>query len=265
MIEKHEKLKAVLIEYMADAEKNNADFFIASSFMHHLERLSETPIKQIAYEANTTLPSVSKFCRKLGYESYHDLVSDDSVYSHDLNPMVEIFSRSYDSYKEAAEAYYEEGKKNLLRVMDSMNHEEIRDLAEKLSHYGNIMILASNYNKNVFSLLAEILMYHGIRVQIVNRHNALDIYESLTRNFDLVLVSSLTNKWVEDNRMKLQRYSDSLYIICMHDVKGFHTIYSSDNFNILTSYFTSQDYLFAVFMLLNYELVKLGEKKNQSS
>lgn len=75
------KVYIKLTEFLFRCIKADVNFNIAKVLIERIDDFPDIFIEEIAYSANTTPASVTKFCKKLGYPSFKEMRSDLIEYS----------------------------------------------------------------------------------------------------------------------------------------------------------------------------------------
>lgn len=73
-----------LSENLFRCKKHDLNFQITKTLIEHIDEFPDIYIEEIAYAAQTTPASITKFCKKLGYASFKEMRYDLDVYSDDL-------------------------------------------------------------------------------------------------------------------------------------------------------------------------------------
>ena len=69
-------LQVILSEYLFNIKKFDTNFIIAKVMLDRLSEFPDISIEKIAYLANTTPATVTKFCKKLGYDGFLGIKQD---------------------------------------------------------------------------------------------------------------------------------------------------------------------------------------------
>ena len=110
-----------------------------------LDRLSEFPdisIEKIAYLANTTPATVTKFCKKLGYDGFLGIKQENYInfygitqeFINEINDPIDL----YNAYTNQMKNIYDD-------LYPLYNHEQISRIAWQLSYCKRITVLTGHH------------------------------------------------------------------------------------------------------------------------
>lgn len=192
-----------LSEFFYNCSKKNVDYSIAKILILKIGEFPDIYIEEIAYLAQTTPASVSKFCKKLGYNNFTEMKNDIAIEPHS-----QMFSNTNEIAKRegvnaAFKYFYDEEKRNLNQCYEIINKEQIGRIGANLKKCSKVAVLTNNYSFGVANLMRELLSSQGIIVFEVNRSAEDDVVKSIFSDVDMVFVISLSGTWVQERRQLL--------------------------------------------------------------
>mgnify|MGYP003296162602 CR=1 FL=1 len=138
------------------------------------------------------------------------------------------------------------------KIIQSIDHQMILQLANHIHKSKTILILQASYNHNIISFLSEILTGMNKKVISINRSNTDAFILSNLKEVDVVIVTSLTGKYIIERKNLLDQVKVPLYILSSEEIKGHHCIYPREDIQLFRSYFHSQRYIYIVTLLIHY-------------
>ena len=246
-------------EFISDIDKGSVDYYIGMVFLQKLQDFPDIYIEEIAWLANTTKSSVTKFCQKIGYASFAELKNDTSEYSEES-----FFSwfntQSFSSLDEYTLAVNTADKIMMERTRYSLDEEMIREAASAIRKAHRVVFLADEYNKNIVSIFGEMLLSYEIILASVSRRNSEQESLNAVKRADVVMTSSLSGAWVDSRRDMIRQIREEkpFFIISKHETEFRETIWpvNSAAMRKLGSFYETQKFLQTIFLLLNYYILK---------
>ena len=211
-------LKIRLSEYLFNIKKFDVNFIIAKVMLDRLYEFPDITIEEIAYLANTTPSSVTKFCKRIGYNGFTNIKSDAFFQNNNL----EYISNHHTTPKE----YYDTITNGLNNLYDSLyllyDHNQIDKIAKQLSMAKKVCIIVGMHGFATANFFEEVMRPFDIIVYEINRNADLSIIEDCIHETDMCFIISLTGEWVEQrfsqiNPKIMKEYQDKIVILTMQD------------------------------------------------
>lgn len=244
-------------EYLSEIDKGIVDYYIGLAFLSKFKDFPDINIEEIAYLANTTKSSVTKFCRKIGYDSFLALRNDIWNYTEGTF-FTQLNKQMFQSLEDYFTAYEEMDHDLMRRIIASLDQNLIQKVAKEISRNKNILFIAADYNKNLVSVFGELLFIHDIILTVVNRENDESDILKAAKNADIILTSCLSGRWVEKHQPLITALNKPFYIITMEYSHDDHIIGLLPD-PVLPpggSFYKTQRYLQTIFYLINYYILK---------
>ncbi len=252
-----------LVEYIFNSKKPDVNFSIARVMLRKISEFPDVTIEEIAYLAHTSPSSVTKFCRKLGYNSFRELRTDTQEYEYanlfqDMQNIAE--RRGLDA---AVNYYIRENKKKQEEMYEIYEHGQIRRIAQMLKNSRSGAVLSGLHGFAAANSFMEYASYYNIPVFEMNRDAADDMIQNILETEDIIFVISLSGRWVKERMVRLnitpeiaekvvlityvdmEQYQEMFKeIVSVKDLEEFFewNCYSS---NTLQMFFSACNYLFS--------------------
>lgn len=192
-----------LSEYIFDCQKNDVYFNIAKTLIDKISEFPEIFIEEIAFLANTTPASVTKFCKKIGYRSFKELRFDLEKYSDEA-----FFSRlSYGTKLEMRQRFIQKDQVRQQLIFDLFDQDQMDRIASQMKYYRKIAVLGSAYNFSSINLFRELMSNEDVIVYEVNRDAQSDMLLQIFSEVEAIFVLSLTNDWLHQSQMNQHYFS----------------------------------------------------------
>lgn len=187
-----------LTEYLFDNRKLDVNYSIARVMLAQMSHIHNISIEEIAYRAHTSLASVTKFCKKLGYKSFKELKADHLHYQYAnmFRDMIHISgTRGIDA---ALNFFAEENKRKLLEIFDNFDQEQLRRISCRLWELKRGVVLSGIHGFAAANFFCELCSYYGINAYEINREAEASIIKSLIETEQLIFIISLTGVWMDE-------------------------------------------------------------------
>ncbi|MFV0393510.1 MAG: MurR/RpiR family transcriptional regulator, partial [Coprobacillaceae bacterium] len=248
-------IRIKLIEFLFNTHKLGTDFFIAKIMLEKTFDFPEVTIEEVAYLANTTPASVSKFCKKLGYSGFIELRSDTLKYDNGnlFHPI--FYNKEKLSIDQTLDVFLQSSTKLLKNLFSIYDQHQIERIAKRLQHSKKVTVFSGIHGFAASNLFVELMFPFNITVYEIERDSELSVIENALAFSDLVFVISLTGKFANKtfstyfSKEDLQKiivlnHSDTIHIECSEVI----SLSKVDNF--FTSSYISSNALESFFILL---------------
>ncbi|WP_041138436.1 MurR/RpiR family transcriptional regulator [Beduini massiliensis] len=225
-----------LVDFLADCRHHDANYDIAKTLIELIHDFPDIYIEQVASRAHTSISTVTKFCKRLGYSSFKSLKEDILPYvdqSTDIQTTVDAFI-----------------KKDHLLTQSFFEWIDFTDLTHKLKEiiqHQPIVILNSSYSDPASNHLRSIFEVHHHATYLLNRDVDDVILFDLIKKQGVVLIISLTGHWLiqhQETLKQLRQNHIAYYIISADDtIDAKHLIALPKVSSLFHSYYHSSRYL----------------------
>ncbi len=246
-----------IMEYLSKLEKDTVDYYIAKALLNKINLFPDIYIEEIATAANTTAPSVTKFCKKLGYSSFNDFKNDIYHYEKDTF-FQELRNTTYNSPSQYIHNYLNFEQDITNQIINHVNLDMIHKLSKDISQSKQVVFLVADYNMNIVSIFSEILSLHNITFTTINRDLSNHAILQASIHADVILTSSISGEWIKQRKDLIPSLSKPFHFITLKKIDYPNTIYLDNQSNIaFNSFYETQRYLTIIFLLIDYQLKDL--------
>lgn len=225
-----------LVDFLADCRHHDANYDIAKTLIELIHDFPDIYIEQVASRAHTSVSTVTKFCKRLGYPSFKSLKEDILPYidqSTDIQTTIDSFI-----------------EKDHRLTQDFFKWIDFADLTKKLKQiisHQPIVILNSSYSDPASNHLRSIFEVHHLSTYLLNRDVDDSILFDLIKQQGVVLIISLTGRWLtqqQETLKQLQKNHIAYYIISADtSIDPKHLIALPNVSSLFHSYYHSSRYL----------------------
>lgn len=225
-----------LVDFLADCRHHDANYDIAKTLIELIDDFPDIYIEQIASKAHTSVSAVTKFCKRLGYQSFKSLKEDILPYVDQLTDIQTTIDSFIESDYHLTHSFFE--------------WIDFADLTKKLTEiiqHQPIVILNSSYSDPASNHLRSIFEVHHHTTYLLNRDVDDSILFDLIKQQGVVLILSLTGRWLiqhQDTLKQLQHNQIAYYIISADpSIDPDHLITLPNVSTLFHSYYHSSRYL----------------------
>ncbi len=141
---KSTSLMQKLSDLMTANNLSNTSGILANYMLLHYHELEQISLNQVVSDCYVSVSSVRRFCQKLGYENYSDLV-DAKTRNPENQQDIAIANVQAGLYDPAV--LRNEINENLYLFYRSISQSQIREIAEKISHADVVLLICTRpYN-----------------------------------------------------------------------------------------------------------------------
>lgn len=232
-----------LSENLFRCKKYDLNFQITKTLIEHIQEFPDIYIEEIAYAAKTTPASVTKFCKKIGYQSFKEMRTDLDVYTNEL--MMDQFDNNK-SQEDFLKAILEREYQINQYIFETLDAEQTKRIAKEIKTKKKIAIFGNNYSFSGVNFFRELLSEEGYLVMELNRSAENQLIESVLKECDAVFVISLTGEWVLENADLFKELAIPKYILTQRKREDFSNIFdetitfSTFDFILLSNYYSQK-------------------------
>ncbi len=224
------------------------NFVIAKTMLDHISEFPEISIKEIANFSNTSIASVSKFCKELDYESFKMLRGDQSIFDQNSSFMQLIEESKNLPIDQVFESFQRNVDKYERDAILNIDKETLIDVSRFLKNSNQIVVYSGLHGYAATNLIHSILLPYEKQIYRINRQAEESVVSAVNKDADAIFVISLSGNWIikqielglfDDLSLKKvilitheenQIFHDKCkYVLSFHDVKDFFSsTYISD-------------------------------------
>lgn len=185
-----------LTEHLFKCTKVDVDYSITKALIDKIVDFPDIYIEEIAMIANTTPASVTKYCKKIGYQSFKELRTDLETYGSEV--ILESISKKQEP-DEMIDTFLEMDQIQQKEMFRQFDRQQCQRIAELLAGKKKVAVLGSTSMFSSVNLLRELLSSNGVSVYEINRRASLDILEDILNTVDVIFLISITGEWLLKN------------------------------------------------------------------
>ncbi len=232
-----------LSENLFRCKKYDLNFQITKTLIERIQEFPDIYIEEIAYAAKTTPASITKFCKKIGYQSFKEMRTDLDVYSNEL--MMDQFEGNKNKEDFLENVLNKEYQINQL-IFETLDADQTRRIAKSIKEKSKIAIFGNNYSFTGVNFFRELLSQEGYLVMELNRSAERQLIESVLQECDAVFIISLTGDWVLENKELFINQSMPNYLLTQRKAEDFGNLFDEiitfDTFDflLLSNYYSQK-------------------------
>lgn len=226
-----------LTEFFFKCIKTSVDYTIAKVLIKKINEFPDIYIEEVAFMANTTPASVTKFCKKIGYASFIEMRTDLTPYSVS-SPF--LTDKENQCQQIIVENMLLEEVALTRKIYELIDFDQCYRIAEKLSLAAEVAVFCNTYSFAAANTLRELLSQYGIVVFEMNRRADPLVILEMLQEVDSCFIICLTGQWLNEKLeiMEAIRESDTHIFLLTSQreyqfSKVFEEIIFLDDFNFL--------------------------------
>lgn len=194
----YDKLPIVFLSTIDSEKQGSTNSQIATYILNHLEEVQNMGIKDMAYECNVAVSSISRFCKEIGLRDFaelHDLLLTTDLYFEEQSESLLKKQRVID--------YGRKVKESIEMVEQSIDINAIVDLCEDIQNYNRVSVFGLLKAGAVALNLQGDLLMLGKQVY-TNIAYTQQIQYILTANEeDLIIIFSYTGSYFDYQDLRM--------------------------------------------------------------
>lgn len=206
--------------------RNSLEYIIAKEMLQNIEELSSMSIDTIASICCTSTASITRFCQKLGYDSFKEL-------KYNVNQNIQLIEMIHNQNEKSIDmdkAILNTKAKfdYLIRYSLSLiNKSEINELIRKIINHNHIAIFCASHELSAVVLFQVLLKQYHKKVDIILCNTDIDKMDYVLENVDFVLFLTYGGRWMRRSRNlvdKIVATSIENCVVCLNDkdIKNYH-------------------------------------------
>jgi DNA-binding MurR/RpiR family transcriptional regulator len=181
-------------------------YSIAMTLLLNIDHLESFSIETISRLCNVSNSSVSRFCRKIGYEDFFDFkycllhdVSND-LYRSELNSRLLDNSMDFSEYRQL---YMNEISRCYSAVLDNINLDEVDRLARDIMTYQKVIAMGLLHSEYAcLTLQAKMIKLGKIIITLIDTDAQYDYLRNSSDENSLILIFSITGNYLHNTLFK---------------------------------------------------------------
>jgi len=230
-----------LFTYFNSLEPQSSEYNICKAVIENLDRIATISSVQMAVEAYTSEPTIRRFCKNLGYNSFSDLKKILTVDNNEIRTIASLVLRMHSSAYDSITDLLDKNIKTLCRVQEMFSEDRLSKLKELIALCNRLRI----YSITPISyspLLTAILHSRGtdVAAPLFSRYQREDIVK--LDNKSLVIL-------IGDPKTFYDAYAEQIDIAYKKGVR--FCLCLNEEFSLLTRY-ASVDFSFDIYKPSGY-------------
>lgn len=232
-----------LSEYLFNCRKNSVNVRIALVLLRKIDQFPAINIEEVALQAHTTPPSVTRFCKQLGYPRFLALKQDLQPYPG--------------AWRSPSTSYPQPGLQEIdwqQVIHRHLSQATCRQIASALFSSRELLLLGNDNSFTCSSLLREVLTCDQRKVYQLHRQSDSQLLAPFIRQCDTVLLTDLTGDWLRCHPelvLALSRSTTICFTACPSTSFDYTLDFSSIPGFFRSQYFSSQMLVSTVCHLLH--------------
>ena len=159
-----------LINIINSSAKDDVNHMIASYLKNNLNQISEMKIEDLAKQCSTSIATISRFIRSLGYENYKAFREEGSLFNIEMQKMVTMRN-----FKKLTPMNSHEFFGQIATSFEQIKLEDIAELAHLLrtKHTGTIYLLGIETTSLITSYISQTSFYTQNKVVVLDQFDGL--------------------------------------------------------------------------------------------
>lgn len=194
------------IQFCNERLANTNEHNIALNIIKNIEKISEQTLESIAFEANISTASVSRFISKIGFDSFQDFKRKMESFNSSL-----IFYRHIghtqrfmaSTLETMGDSLFEDAIKNLQQTRASLDYAKLKEIVGVLTSGKNVVIVGDSHELRDFYTLQLDLICNGISTFLVNFHEVDANYVSHFHENDVLIFISVFSGWMSERQSSI--------------------------------------------------------------
>ena len=193
-----------LMYFLQSNTKNSADYNIALEFLKRMDDIPHSKIEEFAYHANITPSTITKFCKKLGFDGFNE-IKEKLASLEQTESQITYIRNNYlpEQYEDAFLIY--DSRLTTLFFDGLKNDSNVDKLLNLIVEGKTICILSPDYSANAVISFAKTCYENNIKCFKISRRADEDLIIELAKSSDLLIVVSSTGKWIDLSKDLLTR------------------------------------------------------------
>lgn len=244
------------VEYLNAQVANSNEYCIAKAIIASVDRIMMLSLEEIADQASISVASVSRFVKKLGFESFADFKLAMYLQMNDIVKMRGMVNSSRfknNDVTSLVDTMYQNGRANLEGTYDSLDKAKLEQLVKSLKNASSVTFLGDYHALASFYLVQLDLMAHKIPCySFYNRDYAHQSFRGLGQS-DLVIYFSVTTNFNNPDDLQALKSASrwGARLICLAQEEF---LYDGLEFDLFYKYGLNESYndgYYSLFLLSN--------------
>ena len=199
--------------------RDSLDYIIAKEMLQHIDKIPNMSIDVIADICTTSTASITRFCQKIGYDSFKELkynITQNEFFHH----MIDVQNKNDISVNKAilnTKVKFDYMiNHSLLLIEQSM----IEILIQKIIDNNRIAIFCASHELSAVVLFQALLKNYHKKVDIILCNTDVQKMDYVLENVDFILFLTYGGRWMKRSYQLIQKILSSSIencVICLDD------------------------------------------------
>lgn len=199
--------------------RDSLDYIIAKEMLQNIEKVSNMSIDTIANICSTSTASITRFCQKIGYDSFKELKYNISQ-SHTLHNMIDSQEQRTISINKAILNTKVKFDYLINHSLFMIEKSMIKELVQKIIENNRIAIFCASHELSAVVLFQALLKQYHKKVDIILCNTDVHKMNYVLENVDFVLFLTYGGRWMRRSHelmSKILKTSIENCVICLDD------------------------------------------------
>lgn len=188
-------IRIQLLNVINRESRDSTNFIIAQYMLEHLERMKVISTKELAGECNVSKSSISRFCRKIGYEDFLELQIAIATYDSHIDQRIPDLKGS--DTKEFVNTYLADTKRIVDHLEQYLDTAALEELAADLHSFSRVVLMGHVQSSlPAFSLQHYLTLLHKFTYSTQDPTEQKEMLEQFGEG-DLIIIFSAGGRFLE--------------------------------------------------------------------
>lgn len=188
-------IRIQLLNVINRESRDSTNFIIAQYMLEHLERMKVISTKELAGECNVSKSSISRFCRKIGYEDFLELQIAIATYDSHIDQRIPDLKGS--DTKEFVNTYLADTKRIVDHLEQYLDTAALEELVADLHSFSRVVLMGHVQSSlPAFSLQHYLTLLHKFTYSTQDPTEQKEMLEQFGEG-DLIIIFSAGGRFLE--------------------------------------------------------------------
>ena len=218
--------------YYGTLEPQSSEYNICKSVLDHLDKIETMSAAQLAVQSFTSEPTIRRFCKRLGYDSFSAFKRDLTLDYREVEVINSVVLKMHDNASDSISDLFDKSVKTLATVHSLFDAARIEKLKALKSRAGNVRIYSATPLSYV-PLLTTILHAHGedVKSPLFLYHQREDLMTLGENSLVIILGDPRLIDSAYGEQIKLAHKKGVKFCLCLNEATSCLSKYASVDFS----------------------------------
>lgn len=188
-------IRIQLLNVINRESRDSTNFIIAQYMLEHLEQMKVISTKELARECNVSKSSISRFCRKIGYEDFMELQIAIVTYDSCIDERIPDLKGN--AVEEFVKTYLADSKRIVDHLEKNLDTAALEELAADLHSFSRVVLMGHVQSSlPAFSLQHYLTILHKFTYSTQDPTEQREMLEQFGEE-DLIIIFSAGGRFLE--------------------------------------------------------------------